>query len=351
MHLNLARATRAVEFALITYVSNVGPTVAVSHTEACFPAGSQWTVQLCCSGGGLADCFTGGFTFAGCCPSDLTGFDPSSCFGSFHEEELCCMGAGNPRCFDGRFTKRACCYSSWSRAVDPSIEALRHADHSGEAFVFGHPGTFQEQRGRFFAYLFAQLNVTGPCVEIGVKRGEFSADFLRTASALQAPLCRYIMVDVWRSLPAEEHYLDTANIRDPGQRDNLKAAIDNVADFWERVSMLQLRSHEASRVFKDEELAFVYIDARHDYCAAYDDIESYWAKVRPGGALAGDDCNAQMSMGPWGDWDVCENGTRHSGGVYQAVHDFTAERGLKWRKLHNQFIILKPALNSRSLDA
>ncbi len=34
---------------------------------------------------------------------------------------------------------------------------------------------------------------------------------------------------------------------------------------------------------------FIYLDARHDYCAVAEDIKCYWPKVRPGGILAGHD--------------------------------------------------------------
>jgi predicted O-methyltransferase YrrM len=34
---------------------------------------------------------------------------------------------------------------------------------------------------------------------------------------------------------------------------------------------------------------FVYIDARHDYASALEDIRDWWPKVRRGGILAGHD--------------------------------------------------------------
>lgn len=48
-------------------------------------------------------------------------------------------------------------------------------------------------------------------------------------------------------------------------------------------------STEAAKEIPDQSLDFVYIDARHDYCGALEDIENYWPKLHPGGIMAGDD--------------------------------------------------------------
>ena len=48
-------------------------------------------------------------------------------------------------------------------------------------------------------------------------------------------------------------------------------------------------SIEAAKKLRKESLDFVYIDARHDYCAMMEDLEAYWPLVTPGGILAGHD--------------------------------------------------------------
>ena len=58
---------------------------------------------------------------------------------------------------------------------------------------------------------------------------------------------------------------------------------------------------------KKESLDFVYLDARHDFCAMIEDLEAYWPLVAPGGILAGHDymtspevrCTYVVSMGSW----------------------------------------------------
>jgi len=46
-------------------------------------------------------------------------------------------------------------------------------------------------------------------------------------------------------------------------------------------------STQASQKLPDQSVDFVYIDARHDYCGAKEDMELYWPKIRPGGIMAG----------------------------------------------------------------
>ena len=48
-------------------------------------------------------------------------------------------------------------------------------------------------------------------------------------------------------------------------------------------------SVEASSRLADGSLDFVYIDARHDYSGAREDVAAWWMKLCPGGFFAGHD--------------------------------------------------------------
>ena len=56
-------------------------------------------------------------------------------------------------------------------------------------------------------------------------------------------------------------------------------------------------SIEAAKKLRKESLDFVYIDARHDYCAMMEDLEAYWPLVTPGGILAGHDYMSSPEVG------------------------------------------------------
>jgi hypothetical protein len=94
------------------------------------------------------------------------------------------------------------------------------------------------------------------------------------------------------------------------------------ADLWpefagnlERAGLLtRLTAHrgpsaETARAFADSSLDFVFIDARHTYEAAREDIAAWWPKVKPGGLIAGHDYT-------------------NSPGVRAAVDEFVARQGL-----------------------
>ena len=53
----------------------------------------------------------------------------------------------------------------------------------------------------------------------------------------------------------------------------------------------------AAALFADESLAWVHIDARHDYASVAADIEAWAPKVGPGGWLSGDDYQAEWWPG------------------------------------------------------
>ena len=59
--------------------------------------------------------------------------------------------------------------------------------------------------------------------------------------------------------------------------------------FADRVQLIISDSVRASRLFTDESVAWVHLDARHDYVSVCEDIDAWRPKVRRGGWLTGDD--------------------------------------------------------------
>ena len=56
-----------------------------------------------------------------------------------------------------------------------------------------------------------------------------------------------------------------------------------------RVELVKGYSVAKAAMFADGAIDFVYLDARHDYCAVREDMEAYWTKVACGGVMAGHD--------------------------------------------------------------
>jgi cephalosporin hydroxylase len=63
------------------------------------------------------------------------------------------------------------------------------------------------------------------------------------------------------------------------------------------VQLLISESVAAANLFPDQSLAWVHIDARHDYASVSADIAAWAPKVRAGGWLSGDDFNADQWPG------------------------------------------------------
>jgi Methyltransferase domain len=67
--------------------------------------------------------------------------------------------------------------------------------------------------------------------------------------------------------------------------------------FADTVALLITDSVSAAQMFDDESLAWVHIDARHDYDSVCTDVAAWSPKVRAGGWLSGDDYHPQWWPG------------------------------------------------------
>jgi hypothetical protein len=117
-------------------------------------------------------------------------------------------------------------------------------------------------------------------VEIGTFKGYFAQHILRNWNGT------LYMVDVWRELEKKE-YTDISNRT---TEDNVWfEAMKAIDGFEDRALMLRMKSNQASKLFADDSLDFIYIDANHKYDAVKEDIELWWPKLKSGGMLAGHD--------------------------------------------------------------
>lgn len=126
-------------------------------------------------------------------------------------------------------------------------------------------------------------------VEIGVLRGQFTADLL---GKLEFPL-HYYGIDPWRvpdptSVTHAREYTDFGFTNEE-HRQNMQLTLDNVAPYWDRVNILQMYSMEALTHFEDESITFLFIDGNHSGESVEEDMRNFWPKIAPGGIMAGHD--------------------------------------------------------------
>ena len=136
------------------------------------------------------------------------------------------------------------------------------------------------------------------------------------------------LIDLWAH---QENYKDNANVHDKRQEELFTKTKENLAPWDSKTEYFRMYSTEAAERIPDQSLDFVYVDARHDYCGVTEDINAYYAKLRPGGIMAGHDyldAHEIKTLSPRQDWSICMGGTVNTGAVKGAVEDFAMKEGL-----------------------
>jgi hypothetical protein len=65
--------------------------------------------------------------------------------------------------------------------------------------------------------------------------------------------------------------------------------IKNTYSIKSVINPIRMSSTEASKLYENESLDFIFIDAAHDYASVKSDIEHWFPKLKKGGYIAGDD--------------------------------------------------------------
>ena len=182
-----------------------------------------------------------------------------------------------------------------------------------------------ERRLEFLHHL-EKLPSFKTAVEVGVQKGilaKKSLDIWKSCT-------EYKLVDLWgKEEGYDEPGTDTAADKDA----NLAQARSRMKKWVEidKVEFFVMRSTDAAKLLSDNHFDYIYLDARHDYCAVKEDIAHYWPKLRPGGILGGHDyIDAQYAIDKLGtaeDWSKCEDGSVHPEAVKGAVDEFRKQQG------------------------
>jgi hypothetical protein len=182
-------------------------------------------------------------------------------------------------------------------------------------------------------------------IEIGVQRGLFAEAILTTWTRCT----RYYLVDAWKQ---QENYFEGGNVADNVQDGLYKETQTRLQRWAEKTTLLRMFSSEAALKIPDDDVDFIYVDARHDYCGVKEDLELYWPKLKQGGIMAGHDYMTAEDVAvymPEEDWGICADGSRNNGSVKAAVNQFAASRHLQivvtYREAYPTWMIRKPKSN------
>lgn len=179
-------------------------------------------------------------------------------------------------------------------------------------------------------YEFVQFLNENNC-KVGIEIGSYEANY--SNYILSNWKGKLYLVDVWRYISKGE-YDDMSNQYNPKQI--LSSVIDNLSGYEQRAILIRSDSIEATNLFQDESLDFIYIDANHKYKYVYNDMISWYPKLKKGGIFSGHDwimdynINLADSNGDIHVWtyDIVDpTKTIYAGmfGVNKAVMDFCKE--------------------------
>jgi predicted O-methyltransferase YrrM len=119
-------------------------------------------------------------------------------------------------------------------------------------------------------------------VEVGSWMGQ-SASFLAVEINNSNKLIKFDCVDTWEG--SAEHS-DVAEVKANSLFDTF---LNNIKPVNQIINPIKLTSSEASKLYTDNSLDFVFLDASHDYDNVKLDVMCWYPKVKQGGILAGHD--------------------------------------------------------------
>ena len=140
-------------------------------------------------------------------------------------------------------------------------------------------------------------------VELGVQSGGFAGIMLNTWKSCD----KYYLVDLWSQ---QNNYHDWANVDNATQEKVMNDAKNNLKQ-WESKTVFIRNYTSAALPFVPGLVDFIYVDARHDYCGAWEDMTLWWPKLRTGGIMVMTTCtlprfrvrtgaNVWMDQWKWG---------------------------------------------------
>lgn len=159
-------------------------------------------------------------------------------------------------------------------------------------------------------YILQKLgqNLTG--AEIGVYKGD-NAEFILS---LLKPTILYL-IDPWNN------FMDTDSNEIIGEIQYIQT--QERLKMYGNKRLIKRTSEEASKLFNNEELDFVYIDGDHSYRQVKQDLGLWYSKVKKGGVLSGHDYHKTME------------------GVVLAVNEFVSENKLQLMYAETDWWLIK----------
>jgi predicted O-methyltransferase YrrM len=132
--------------------------------------------------------------------------------------------------------------------------------------------------GLFYKFVLSKFN-NAIFVEVGSWKGKSSA-FLAVEIANSGKEIQLYCIDTWNG--SEEHKnMDLSNLYD--------TFLNNMKPLSKYYKAIRMDSVEASTMFEDYSLDFVFLDADHSYKGVIKDLHAWDKKIKTNGIIAGHD--------------------------------------------------------------
>jgi len=145
-------------------------------------------------------------------------------------------------------------------------------------------GWMNSGQRKLYEYQVKHATDNSHFVEIGAWKGK-STSYMAIEILHSNKNIKFDVIDTW--LGSDE----AAHRRDPYVMNNrlYEEFLKNIEPVRSLINPIRTTSIEASKLYEDESLDFVLIDASHKYKDVKEDIQNWLPKIRKGGMLAGDD--------------------------------------------------------------
>jgi len=168
-------------------------------------------------------------------------------------------------------------------------------------------GWFNSGQRKLYEYQVKHSIDKSHFVEVGAWKGR-SSSYMGIEILNSDKDIKFDVVDTWLGSEEHAHKKDLSIIKNTLYEDFL----ENIQPCISVINPIRTTSIEASKLYEDNSLDFVFIDASHKYNDVKEDIKSWLTKVRKGGILAGDDII----------WSGVERAVKESLPEYQTAREF-----------------------------
>ena len=170
-------------------------------------------------------------------------------------------------------------------SIDTRSQTIKHYEGNIMHFYQNIEGHFDFQK--IYTSMVQKFEDGSHFVEVGAYYGKSTA-YMATEIANYNKKIKFDVVDTWQGSP--EHQVG-------GSFENEHCINDTLFDVFQKnmepvkgyYNPIKMDSIEASKLYEDKSLDFVFIDASHEYEFVKNDILSWLPKVKVGGFIGGHD--------------------------------------------------------------